>query len=172
MTEVTKSGTLNDSTIVHYKGWNAVVDRTLPLRRQEQGGLLNIPHGGKTVDAFHNVWKYDAQGRIVLDEHYIDSADDEVDYPTVAALSGKRSQCARLPFMGAGRAKAVSNARKADAASRRNSKESALTEPEWKLDERITYKYYNDEGLSRKQLLAFRHEYGRPLVGVGFRGKG
>ena len=66
----------------------------------------------------------DEQGRELtneLDSHNLKYQMDEVDYPTVAALSGKRSQCARLPFMGAGRAKAVSNARKADAALRRNS---------------------------------------------------
>lgn len=144
VTEVTKSGTLNDSTIVHYK--DGMPSWTERYRYDGKTGRpLEYTTWGKTVDAFHNVWKYDAQGRIVLYEYYIDSADDEVDYPTVAALSGKRSQCARLPFMGAGRAKALSNARKADGALRRNSKESALTEPEWKLDERITYKYYNDE---------------------------
>lgn len=81
----------------------------------------------------------------MLDEYYIDSADDDVDYPTVAALSGKRSKGARLPFMSTGRSEAAVDARKADAAPRRNRTESTLTEPEWKLDERITYKYYNDE---------------------------
>lgn len=52
---------------------------------------------------------------------------------------------ARLPFMSAGWSEATADARKADAAPRRNRTESALTEPEWKLDERITYKYFNDE---------------------------
>ena len=97
------------------------------------------------MDAFHNVWEYDAQGRIVLDEHYVDSADDEVDFPTAAALSGKRRKAARMPFMSTGWSEAAADARKADAAPRRNRTESALTEPEWKLDARITYKYYNDE---------------------------
>ena len=144
VTKVTKSGTLNDSTIVHYK--DGMPSWTERYRYDGKTGRpLEYTTWGKTVDAFHNVWEYDAQGRIVLDEHYIDSADDDVDYPTVAALSGKRSKGARLPFMSAGRSEAAVDARKADAAPRRNRTESTLTEPEWKLDERITYKYYNDE---------------------------
>lgn len=145
VTKVTKSGTLNDSTIVHYE--DGMPSWTERYRYDGKTGRpLEYTKWGKTVDAFHNVWEYDAQGRIVLDEHYIDSADDDVDYPTGAALSGKRSQCgARLPFMSAGRSEAAADARKADAAPRRNRTESALTEPEWKLDERITYKYFNDE---------------------------
>lgn len=144
VTEVTKSGTLNDSTIVHYQyGMSPWTERY--RYDGKTGRPLEYTKWGKTVDAFHNVWEYDAQGRIVLDEHYVDSADDEVDYPTGAALSGKRSKCARLPFMSAGRSEAAADARKADAAPRRNRTESALTEPEWKLDERITYKYFNDE---------------------------
>lgn len=144
VTKVTKSGTLNDSTIVHYK--DGMPSWTERYRYDGKTGRpLEYTTWGKTVDAFHNVWEYDAQGRIVLDEHYIDSADDDVDYPTVAALSGKRSKGARLPFMSAGRSEAAADARKADAAPRRNRTESTLTEPEWKLDERITYKYYNDE---------------------------
>lgn len=144
VTEVTKSGTLNDSTIVHYQyGMSPWTERY--RYDGKTGRPLEYTRWGKTVDAFHNVWEYDAQGRIVLDEHYVDSADDEVDYPTGAALSGKRSRCARLPFMSAGRSEAAPDARKADAAPRRNRTESALTEPEWKLDERITYKYFNDE---------------------------
>ena len=144
VTKVTKSGTLNDSTIVHYK--DGMPSWTERYRYDGKTGRpLEYTTWGKTVDAFHNVWEYDAQGRIVLDEHYVDSADDEVDFPTVAALSGKRSKGARLPFMSAGRSEAVADARKADAAPRRNRTESALTEPEWKLDERITYKYFNDE---------------------------
>lgn len=144
VTKVTKSGTLNDSTIVHYK--DGMPSWTERYRYDGKTGRpLEYTTWGKTVDAFHNVWEYDAQGRIVLDEHYIDSADDEVDFPTVAALSGKRSKCARMPFMSAGWSEAAANARKADAAPRRNRTESALTEPEWKLDARITYKYYNDE---------------------------
>lgn len=144
VTKVTKSGTLNDSTIVHYK--DGMPSWTERYRYDGKTGRpLEYTTWGKTVDAFHNVWEYDAQGRIVLDEHYIDSADDDVDYPTVAALSGKRSKGARLPFMSTGWSEADANARKADAAPRRNRTESALTEPEWKLDERITYKYFNDE---------------------------
>lgn len=144
VTKVTKSGTLNDSTIVHYE--DGMPSWTERYRYDGKTGRpLEYTKWGKTVDAFHNVWEYDAQGRIVLDEYYIDSADDDVDYPTGAALSGKRSQCARLPFMSAGRSEAAADARKADAAPRRNRTESALTEPEWKLDERITYKYFNDE---------------------------
>lgn len=144
VTKVTKSGTLNDSTIVHYK--DGMPSWTERYRYDGKTGRpLEYTTWGKTVDAFHNVWEYDAQGRIVLDEHYIDSADDDVDYPTVAALSGKRSKGARLPFMSTGWSEADANARKADAAPRRNRTESALKEPEWKLDERITYKYYNDE---------------------------
>lgn len=144
VTKVTKSGTLNDSTIVHYK--DGMPSWTERYRYDGKTGRpLEYTTWGKTVDAFHNVWEYDAQGRIVLDEHYIDSADDDVDYPTVAALSGKRSKGARLPFMSTGRSEAAVDARKADAAPRRNRTESTLTEPEWKLDERITYKYYNDE---------------------------
>lgn len=144
VTKVTKSGTLNDSTIVHYK--DGMPSWTERYRYDGKTGRpLEYTTWGKTVDAFHNVWEYDAQGRIVLDEHYIDSADDDVDYPTVAALSGKRSKGARLPFMGTGRSEAAVDARKADAAPRRNRIESALTEPEWKLDARITYKYFNDE---------------------------
>lgn len=144
VTEVTKSGTLNDSTIVHYQyGMSPWTERY--RYDGKTGRPLEYTRWGKTVDAFHNVWEYDAQGRIVLDEHYVDSADDEVDYPTGAALSGKRSRCARLPFMSADRSEAAPDARKADAAPRRNRTESALTEPEWKLDERITYKYFNDE---------------------------
>lgn len=144
VTKVTKSGTLNDSTIVHYE--DGMPSWTERYRYDGKTGRpLEYTTWGKTVDAFHNVWEYDAQGRIVLDEHYIDSADDDVDYPTVAALSGKRSKGARLPFMSTGRSEAAVDARKADAAPRRNRTESTLTEPEWKLDERITYKYYNDE---------------------------
>lgn len=144
VTKVTKSGTLNDSTIVHYK--DGMPSWTERYRYDGKTGRpLEYTTWGKTVDAFHNVWEYDAQGRIVLDEHYIDSADDDVDYPTVAALSGKRSKGARLPFMSTGRSEAAVDARKADAAPRRNRTESALTEPEWKLDARITYKYFNDE---------------------------
>lgn len=144
VTKVTKSGTLNDSTIVHYK--DGMPSWTERYRYDGKTGRpLEYTTWGKTVDAFHNVWEYDAQGRIVLDEHYIDSADDDVDYPTVAALSGKRSKGARLPFMSTGRSEAAVDARKADAAPRRNRTESTLTEPEWKLDECITYKYYNDE---------------------------
>lgn len=144
VTKVTKSGTLNDSTIVHYE--DGMPSWTERYRYDGKTGRpLEYTTWGKTVDAFHNVWEYDAQGRIVLDEHYIDSADDDVDYPTVAALSGKRSKGARLPFMSAGRSEAAVDARKADAAPRRNRTESTLTEPEWKLDERITYKYFNDE---------------------------
>lgn len=144
VTKVTKSGTLNDSTIVHYK--DGMPSWTERYRYDGKTGRpLEYTKWGKTVDAFHNVWEYDAQGRIVLDEHYIDSADDDVDYPTVAALSGKRSKGARLPFMSTGRSEAAVDARKADAAPRRNRTESTLTEPEWKLDERITYKYFNDE---------------------------
>lgn len=144
VTKVTKSGTLNDSTIVHYK--DGMPSWTERYRYDGKTGRpLEYTKWGKTVDAFHNVWEYDAQGRIVLDEHYVDSADDEVDFPTAAALSGKRRKAARLPFMSAGWSEAVADARKADAAPRRNRTESALKEPEWKLDERITYKYYNDE---------------------------
>ena len=144
VTKVTKSGTLNDSTIVHYK--DGMPSWTERYRYDGKTGRpLEYTKWGKTVDAFHNVWEYDAQGRIVLDEHYIDSADDEVDFPTAAALSGKRRKAARLPFMSTGWSEADANARKADAAPRRNRTESALTEPEWKLDERITYKYYNGE---------------------------
>lgn len=144
VTKVTKSGTLNDSTIVHYK--DGMPSWTERYRYDGKTGRpLEYTTWGKTVDAFHNVWEYDAQGRIVLDEHYVDSADDEVDFPTVAALSGKRSKGARMPFMSAGWSEAAADARKADAAPRRNRTESALTEPEWKLDERITYKYFNDE---------------------------
>lgn len=144
VTKITKSGTLNDSTIVHYK--DGMPSWTERYRYDGKTGRpLEYTTWGKTVDAFHNVWEYDAQGRIVLDEHYIDSADDEVDFPTAAALSGKRSKGARLPFMSTGRSEAAVDARKADAAPRRNRTESTLTEPEWKLDERITYKYYNDE---------------------------
>lgn len=144
VTKVTKSGTLNDSTIVHYK--DGMPSWTERYRYDGKTGRpLEYTTWGKTVDAFHNVWKYDAQGRIVLDEHYVDSADDDVDFPTAAALSGKRRKAARMPFMSAGRSEAAANARKADAAPRRNRTESAMTEPEWKLDERITYKYFNDE---------------------------
>lgn len=144
VTKVTKSGALNDSTIVHYK--DGMPSWTERYRYDGKTGRpLEYTKWGKTVDAFHNVWEYDAQGRIVLDEHYVDSADDDVDYPTVAALSGKRSKGARMPFMSAGWSEAAANARKADAAPRRNRTESAMTEPEWKLDERITYKYFNDE---------------------------
>lgn len=144
VTIFTKSGTLNDSTIVHYK--DGMPSWTERYRYDGKTGRpLEYTKWGKTVDAFHNVWEYDAQGRIVLDEHYIDSADDEVDFPTAAALSGKRRKAARLPFMSTGWSEADANARKADAAPRRNRTESALTEPEWKLDARITYKYFNDE---------------------------
>lgn len=144
VTKVTKSGTLNDSTIVHYE--DGMPSWTERYRYDGKTGRpLEYTKWGKTVDAFHNVWEYDAQGRIVLDEHYVDSADDEVDFPTAAALSGKRSKAARLPFMSTGWSEADANARKADAAPRRNRTESALTEPEWKLDARITYKYFNDE---------------------------
>lgn len=144
VTKVTKSGTLNDSTIVHYE--DGMPSWTERYRYDGKTGRpLEYTTWGKMVDAFHNVWEYDAQGRIVLDEHYVDSADDDVDYPTVAALSGKRRKGARLPFMSAGWSEATADARKADAAPRRNRTESALTEPEWKLDERITYKYFNDE---------------------------
>lgn len=144
VTKVTKSGTLNDSTIVHYK--DGMPSWTERYRYDGKTGRpLEYTTWGKTVDAFHNVWEYDAQGRIVLDEHYVDSADDEVDFPTAAALSGKRRKAARLPFMSTGWSEADANARKADAAPRRNRTESALTEPEWKLDARITYKYFNDE---------------------------
>lgn len=144
VTKVTKSGTLNDSTIVHYK--DGMPSWTERYRYDGKTGRpLEYTTWGKTVDAFHNVWEYDAQGRIVLDEHYVDSADDEVDFPTAAALSGKRRKAARLPFMSAGWSEAAADARKANAAPRRNRTESALKEPEWKLDERITYKYYNDE---------------------------
>ena len=144
VTKITKSGTLNDSTIVHYK--DGMPSWTERYRYDGKTGRpLEYTKWGKTVDAFHNVWEYDAQGRIVLDEHYIDSADDEVDFPTAAALSGKRRKAARLPFMSTGWSEAAADACKADAAPRRNRTESALTEPEWKLDERITYKYYNDE---------------------------
>lgn len=144
VTKVTKSGTLNDSTIVHYEyGMPSWTERY--RYDGKTGRPLEYTTWGKTVDAFHNVWEYDAQGRIVLDEHYVDSADDDVDFPTVAALSGKRRKGARLPFMSADWSEAAANARKADAAPRRNRTESALTEPEWKLDERITYKYFNDE---------------------------
>lgn len=144
VTKVTKSGTLNDSTIVHYE--DGMPSWTERYRYDGKTGRpLEYTKWGKTVDAFHNVWEYDAQGRIVLDEHYVDSADDDVDFPTVAALSGKRRKGARLPFMSADWSEATADARKADAAPRRNRTESALTEPEWKLDERITYKYFNDE---------------------------
>lgn len=144
VTKVTKSGTLNDSTIVHYE--DGMPSWTERYRYDGKTGRpLEYTTWGKTVDAFHNVWEYDAQGRIVLDEHYIDGADDDVDFPTAAALSGKRRKGARLPFMSAGWSEAAADARKADAAPRRNRTESALTEPEWKLDERITYKYFNDE---------------------------
>lgn len=144
VTKVTKSGTLNDSTIVHYE--DGMPSWTERYRYDGKTGRpLEYTKWGKTVDAFHNVWEYDAQGRIVLDEHYVDSADDDVDYPTGAALSGKRRKGARMPFMSAGWSEAAANARKAEAAPRRNRTESAMTEPEWKLDERITYKYFNDE---------------------------
>ncbi len=144
VTKVTKSGTLNDSTIVHYE--DGMPSWTERYRYDGKTGRpLEYTTWGKTVDAFHNVWEYDAQGRIVLDEHYIDSADDDVDYPTGAALSGKRRKGARMPFLSTGRSEAAADARKADAALRRNRTESAMTEPEWKLDERITYKYFNDE---------------------------
>lgn len=144
VTKVTKSGTLNDSTIVHYE--DGMPSWTERYRYDGKTGRpLEYTKWGKTVDAFHNVWEYDAQGRIVLDEHYVDSADDDVDYPTGAALSGKRSKGARMPFMSTGWSEATADARKADATPRRNRTESALTEPEWKLDERITYKYFNDE---------------------------
>lgn len=144
VTKITKSGTLNDSTIVHYK--DGMPSWTERYRYDGKTGRpLEYTKWGKTVDAFHNVWEYDAQGRIVLDEHYIDSSDDDVDYPTVAAFSGKRSKGARMPFMSAGRSEAAADARKANAAPRRYKTESALTEPEWKLDARITYKYFNDE---------------------------
>lgn len=143
VTKITKSGTLNDSTIVHYK--DGMPSWTERYRYDGKTGRpLEYTTWGKTVDAFHNVWEYDAYGRIVLNEHYIDSADDDVDYPTVAAFSGKRRKAARLPFMSAGWSEAAADARKA-AAPRRNRTESALTEPEWKLDARITYKYFNDE---------------------------
>lgn len=144
VTKVTKSGTLNDSTIVHYE--DGMPSWTERYRYDGKTGRpLEYTKWGKTVDAFHNVWEYDAQGRIVLDEHYVDSADDDVDYPTGAAFSGKRRKGARMPFMSAGWSEATADARKADAAPRRNRTESAMTEPEWKLDERITYKYFNDE---------------------------
>lgn len=144
VTKITKSGTLNDSTIVHYE--DGMPSWTERYRYDGKTGRpLEYTKWGKTVDAFHNVWEYDAQGRIVLDEHYVDSADDEVDFPTAAALSGKRRKAARMPFMSTGRSEAAADARKADAAPRRNRTESALTEPEWKLDARITYKYFNDE---------------------------
>lgn len=144
VTKITKSGTLNDSTIVHYE--DGMPSWTERYRYDGKTGRpLEYTKWGKTVDAFHNVWEYDAQGRIVLDEHYIDSSDDDVDYPTVAAFSGKRSKGARMPFMSAGRSEAAADARKANAAPRRYKTESALTEPEWKLDARITYKYFNDE---------------------------
>lgn len=144
VTKVTKSGTLNDSTIVHYK--DGMPSWTERYRYDGKTGRpLEYTTWGKTVDAFHNVWEYDAQGRIVLNEHYIDRADDDVDYLTVAAFSGKRRKAARLPFMSVGWSEAAANARKADTAPRRNRTESAMTEPEWKLDERITYKYFNDE---------------------------
>lgn len=144
VTKITKSGTLNDSTIVHYK--DGMPSWTERYRYDGKTGRpLEYTKWGKTVDAFHNVWEYDAQGRIVLDEHYVDCADDEVDFPTAAALSGKRRKAARMPFMSAGRSEAAADARKADAAPRRNRTESPLTEPEWKLDARITYKYFNDE---------------------------
>lgn len=144
VTKVTKSGTLNDSTIVHYE--DGMPSWTERYRYDGKTGRpLEYTTWGKTVDAFHNVWEYDAQGRIVLDEHYVDSADDDVDYPTGAALSGKRRKGARMPFLSTGRSEAAADARKADAAPRRNRTESAMTEPEWKLDERITYKYFNDE---------------------------
>lgn len=98
VTKITKSGTLNDSTIVHYK--DGMPSWTERYRYDGKTGRpLEYTKWGKTVDAFHNVWEYDAQGRIVLDEQYIDSADDDVDYPTFAALSGKRRKAARLPFM-------------------------------------------------------------------------
>lgn len=143
VTKVTKSGTLNDSTIVHYE--DGMPSWTERYRYDGKTGRpLEYTKWGKTVDAFHDVWEYDAYGRIVLNEHYIDSADDDVDYPTVAAFSGKRRKAARLPFMSAGWSEAAADARKA-AAPRRNRTESALTEPEWKLDARITYKYFNDE---------------------------
>lgn len=144
VTKVTKSGTLNDSTIVHYE--DGMPSWTERYRYDGKTGRpLEYTKWGKTVDAFHNVLEYDAQGRIVLDEHYVDSADDDVDYPTGAAFSGKRRKGARMPFMSAGWSEATADARKADAAPRRNRTESAMTEPEWKLDERITYKYFNDE---------------------------
>lgn len=144
VTKITKSGTLNDSTIVHYE--DGMPSWTERYRYDGKTGRpLEYTTWGKTVDAFHNVWEYDAQGRIVLDEHYVDSADDEVDFPTAAALSGKRSKGARLPFMSTGWSEAAADACKADAAPRRNRTESAMTEPEWKLDARITYKYFNDE---------------------------
>lgn len=144
VTKVTKSGTLNDSTIVHYE--DGMPSWTERYRYDGKTGRpLEYTKWGKTVDAFHDVWEYDAYGRIVLDEHYVDSADDEVDFPTAAALSGKRRKAARMPFMSTGWSEAAADARKADAAPRRNRTESALTEPEWKLDARITYKYYNDE---------------------------
>lgn len=143
VTKITKSGTLNDSTIVHYK--DGMPSWTERYRYDGKTGRpLEYTKWGKTVDAFHDVWEYDAYGRIVLNEHYIDSADDDVDYPTVIAFSGKRRKAARLPFMSAGWSEAAADARKA-AAPRRNRTESALTEPEWKLDARITYKYFNDE---------------------------
>lgn len=144
VTKVTKSGTLNDSTIVHYE--DGMPSWTERYRYDGKTGRpLEYTTWGKTVDAFHDVWEYDAYGRIVLNEHYIDSSEDDVDFPTAAALSGKRRKAARLPFMSAGWSEAAANARKADAAPRRNRTESALTEPEWKLDARLTYKYYNDE---------------------------
>lgn len=144
VTKITKSGTLNDSTIVHYE--DGMPSWTERYRYDGKTGRpLEYAKWGKTVDAFHDVWEYDAYGRIVLNEHYVDSSDDDVDFPTAAALSGKRRKAARLPFMSAGWSEADANARKADAAPRRNRTESALTEPEWKLDARITYKYFNDE---------------------------
>lgn len=104
VTKITKSGTLNDSTIVHYE--DGMPSWTERYRYDGKTGRpLEYTKWGKTVDAFHNVWEYDAQGRIVLDEHYVDSADDEVDFPTAAALSGKRRKAARMPFMSAGRLK-------------------------------------------------------------------
>ena len=62
VTEVTKSGTLNDSTIVHYK--DGMPSWTERYRYDGKTGRpLEYTTWGKTVDAFHNVWKYDAQGR-------------------------------------------------------------------------------------------------------------
>lgn len=136
VTNVAKSGTLNDSTIVHYE--NGKPSWTERYRFDSlTGRKLEYTTWGTHTDNFHNVWAYDAQGRIVLDEHYIDAADDDSD-----VAIGRQS--ARPSFLYRHDTKTRLSARKADAAARPKNDYNPTKEPEWKLDERITYKYYND----------------------------